>query len=387
MRERLSGRADENIPRPGMSPEERKWLLDLHARYIQEHAENQVPDYDEPFYEGEMESMADEQARRDRKRSNPSDWGASLVVDTPVDDNYYSAPLERERVQLPSRKLLIRLGFAAAWTGVLGGSVYADEIENPYSIVASLPIVGKDNPAKKELLDQLLVNCTDENVGEVLYQGPVSAESSMIWNVPNADGSLSPLLPTRLDPDSKVERHPKTIIESAILTVGACDANGQPAINIHDHKVRIDLAAMRPRITLEREKVHAEGIRKERLDESVKQGTFPKATADALFAEMTNPKNIDNAVDKTLHDAAEIITAKDGSYDKQIEAVIGHNAIEKIMARLKAKTPGVEYSVEVINGVQDVAIIGMTNAVTDKLSIIDTKIIKATIADPSAVNS
>lgn len=318
----------------------------------------------------------------------PSDWGASPVVDMPVDSGYYSVPVEKEKIRLPSRRAVAYSLIAAGFTGVLIGKGYVDEIDNPYSAVASLPIIGKDDPAKKELLDTLLANCAEESVGDALYRGNVSAESSLIWNVPNADGTISPLLPTRLDPGSSVERHPKAIIESSILTIGVCDDGGQPAINIKGDKVYIDLSRVESNIMLEREKVHAEGIQKERLDASVAAGAFPQETADALYAEMTNPVNVDDAVNNTLHDIGNIITARDSTYDKQVEEVSKAQIATKVLGELATKSPGITYTVEMTNRLKDSTLIGLQETETDNLTVTDSKVINAVITiDPNAVSS
>lgn len=318
----------------------------------------------------------------------PSEWGASPVVDTPVTPEYYSAPVAKEKIRLPSRNAVAYALILSGVTSLGAGHMYTNEIENPYSVVASLPFIGKDDPAKKELLDKLLANCTGENVGDALYRGNVSAESSLIWNVPNADGTISPLLPTRLDPGSDVERHPKAIIENSILTIGACDDGGQPAVNIKGSKVYVDLSRVQSNIMLEREKVHAEGIQKERLDASVAAGAFPQATADALFAEMTNPANVDVAVGNTLHDIGNIITAQDSTYDKQVEEVSKSQIAAKILGELATKSPGITYTVETTNALKDSILIGLQKAETDKLTITDAKVTNAVIAiGPNPVSS
>lgn len=318
----------------------------------------------------------------------PSEWGASPVVDTPVDPEYYATPVAKERIKLPSRNAVAYALILSGVTSIGAGHAYVNEIENPYSAVASLPFIGKDDPAKKELLDKLLADCTGENVGDVLYRGNVSAESSLIWNVPNADGTISPLLPTRLDPGSDAERHPKAIIENSILTIGVCDEGGKPAINIKGNKVYVDLSRVESNVMLEREKVHAEGIQKERLDASVAAGAFPQETADALFAEMTNPANVDVAVGNTLHDIGGIITARDSTYDRQVEEVSKAQIVTKLLGELAAKSPGITYTAETINSLQDSTLIGLQETETDKLTVADAKVTNAVIAiDPNAVSS
>ncbi len=343
---------------------------------------------DSQWEESPERERAIDDAPRGPQIPRPSDWGASPAVDLPIDSDYFEKPLAKERVRLPSRRAVAHLLMAAGVTGTGLGWSYDAEIDNPYSFVASLPVIGRDDPAKKELLDTLLADCADENIGDVLYRGNVSAESSMIWNVPNADGTISPLLPTRLDPGSDVERHPKAIVENSILSVGVCDTDNHPALNIKGEKVTIDLSRVDSRIMLEREKVHAEGIQKERLDASVKAGAFPQATADALYAEMTSPANIDMAIGNTLHNAGKSIVAPGGTYDKQVEEVSKTQLVVKITEQLAAKTPGISYQVETINEFDDSALIGLSEVSTDKLTIVDTHVTKATIAiDPKAVTS
>ncbi|MDB5187435.1 MAG: hypothetical protein JWM07_907 [Candidatus Saccharibacteria bacterium] len=338
---------------------------------------------DESYYEDDRDQMQPE-----RSQPRPSDWGASTDVDTPVDSEYFTSPPPKEKMSFPSRRTLGVLGLAAVWTGVGTHYVYNHEIDDPYSAIASLPIIGKDDPTKKELLDSLLTNCADENVGDVLYTGNISAESSIIWNVPNADGTISPLLPTRLDPGSTSERHPKAIIESAILTIGVCDTGGHPAINIRGENVSVDLSRVQSRIMLERGKAHAEGIQKERLDASVAAGAFPQETADALYAEMTNPQNIAIAVDNTLHNVGSIIAAPDSTYDKEVEAVSDEQILRKIKAQLEIKSPGVAFKIEAVNSFDDATLVGLSETETDKLAITDPKVNNAVIAiDPNAVSS
>jgi hypothetical protein len=379
--QRYSGDVDENVLR------ELELLRAVNEGLLfnRQHTGDDTYDTDnDEQWQPPLEEVSYEETHAPR----PSDWGASALIDQPVTEDYYARPIEKERIRLPRREVFVRLGFAAAWLGIIGGSIYDDQIDNPYSMVASLPVIGKDDPAKKELLDTLLANCEDGSVGDVLYRGDVSAESSVIWNVPNADGTLSPLLPTRLDPDSNAERYPKAVIENSILTIGACDSDGQPAVNIHGTTVKVDLSRIQSRIMLEKNKAYAEGIPKGMFDESVKAGAFPQATADALYAEMTDPSNIDLAVNATLHEVGTIIVSKDSTYDQQVEDVSRAQIIAKITAELAAKSPGIAYQVETANEIADTGLVGMQDISTDKLAITDAKVVKATITvDPSTVNS
>lgn len=320
---------------------------------------------------------------------SPSFWGASPIVDLPVPPDYDTAPLDKDGFRLPSLRAIIGVGIVAAWAGTGAATTYEEQIDDPYSMVASLPVVGKDDPAKKELLDKLIANCADENVGDVLYKGNVSAESSIIWNVPNADGTLSPLSPSKLDPNNpEVISHPKAIVQNSILSIGACDTDDKPAVRIKDHKVRIDFSAVDSRITLEREKAFAEVMPKSRLDETVVEGAFSQETADALHAEMKDPINADQAVNDTLREVGAIITAPGSTYDSQVKAVSKSQLVAKILATLAVLSPGIAYETEVINDFNDTTPVGLLKTQTDKLSISGTMVNSAIIVvDPSTVNS
>lgn len=394
MTERTDGRSQRYLTEPRYSRQEEESVLrELQLlRAVNEGLLNrQARGYSDASIDeevGQWQPPLEELSYEEVYEPKPSDWGASPLIDEPAIEGYYAQPIEKERVKLPRKEVFIRLGFAAAWLGILGGAFYDDQIDNPYSMVASLPVIGKDDPAKKELLDTLLANCEDGKVGDALYQGGVSAESSVIWNVPNADGTLSPLLPTRLDPDSQVERYPKVVIENSVLTIGACDESGEPAVTIRGTVVKIDLARIQSRIMLEKDKAYAEGLPKSMIDESVKAGAFPQETADALYAEMTKSGNIDGAVDTTLHEAGTIIVSKDSTYDKQVEEVSRAQIVTKVTAELAAKSPGVEYQVDTVNEITDSDLIGVQASPTDTLTVKDVKVTKATITiDPNTGKS
>lgn len=398
MGERIDRRSSGYAPDAHISPKEEELLLrelELIRMLQPKYARIQSVDVSE-LYEDERRNDEPETRHFEDEDQEvqipiapkPSEWGASVLVDTPETDDYYAMFTKKDRLKIPRKEIVIGIGIVSVWSGIALGNAYSEQIEDPYSMMASLPVVGKSDPAKKELLDKLLTNCTDENVGDVLSTGNISAESSIIWNVPNADGTLSPLLPARLDPESEIESQPRTVIESSVLTIGACDTGGQPAISIHDTTVKVDFSRTQSRIMIQGEKVYADGLPKSLFDESVKVGIIPQETADVLIAETTSPANVDIAVNNTLRDVGAIITAKDSVYENQVETVSRAQIIAKVLAELAVKSPGVTYRVEAINELPDTSVVGLEEIMTDKFAVTGSEVTSAKIAaDPDAVKS
>jgi hypothetical protein len=312
-----------------------------------------------------------------------------------IDGAMYGAGPDRRWGLLPSRRALAYIFTTAVGLGVAGGGVYAEQVKDPNSVVASLPFAAAEDPAMRKIREELIVDCTDNSIGNVLFQGNVSASADLIWNIPNEDGTVSQLQKMKLDGDdgkpetpAPVDRHPQATIDTSTLSVGVCDTSGNPAIKIKGGNVKLNLNDLQLRVYIERGKAGVDPLPKEYLDATVATTkAFSQATADAVHADTLNPEVLNMALNNALYNAGEILLAPGTKTAEDVHATAVSKETAYISAQLAKATPGVSYTIQAAGEAPDPILFGMQESETDKFTIDGVKITGATITTDSAVES